>query len=586
MRMRHLLGERFKETPSDCQITSHALMVRGGYMRQLCNGIYSLYPPARRITRKIEQIIREEMDAIGGQEVLFPVVMPASLWQESGRYESIGSEMARFQDRSGGEVVLGMTHEEAAVHLARGAAKSHADYPFMIYQIQTKFRDEPRCRGGLIRVREFTMKDAYSFHTSQEDLERYYETCLEAYRRIFARVGVPEVVDVKSDSGMMGGSIAHEFMLLTPAGEDSIVLCSSCGYRSNMEAAECVIQNPVTEPAPLQKIATPGVKTIDELCAFLHIRPEQTCKAVVYQKDSDGRYVVVFIRGDLEVNETKLRNLLGAEIRPAAQITPESGLTPGSIGAIGLGNQIQVVFDRSMEGIQCTVCGANEDGYHLTGVSLERDLPEKPVFSDVAKALEGGICPVCGKPHLQIRRGIEVGNIFQLGDKYTRPMGMQYLDRDGKLQYPLMGCYGIGVGRLAAAVCEVRHDDYGPIWPMAIAPWQVHICALKAADPQVKGTAEKLYQMLTGAGVEVILDDRPVSAGVMFSDADLLGVPLRLVVSPKTCAKGMIELAARDKTFREEIVPEAALQAVQERIQSALANRQKSCERCSSAFKP
>ena len=575
MRMRHLLGERFKETPSDCQIASHALMVRGGYIRQLCNGIYSLYPPARRITRKIEQIIREEMDAIGGQEVLFPVVMPASLWQESGRYESIGSEMARFQDRSGGDVVLGMTHEEAAVQLARGAAKSYADYPFMIYQIQTKFRDEPRCRGGLIRVREFTMKDAYSFHTSQEDLERYYEQCRKAYRRIFARAGVPEVVDVKSDSGMMGGSTAHEFMLLTPAGEDSIVLCGSCGYRSNMEAAECVIQNPAAEPAPLQKIATPGVKTIDELCAFLHLRPEQTCKAVVYQKDADGQYVAVFIRGDLEVNETKLRNLLKAELHPATQISEDSGLTPGSIGAIGLSDRIQVVFDRSMEGIPCTVCGANEDGYHLTGVSLERDLPEKPVFFDVAKALEGGICPVCGQPHLQIRRGIEVGNIFQLGEKYTRPMGMQYLDREGKLQYPLMGCYGIGVGRLAAAVCEVRHDDYGPIWPMAIAPWQVHICALKAADPQVKKTAEELYAQLSRAGVEVIFDDRPVSAGVMFSDADLLGVPLRLVVSPKTCARGIVELAARNKAFREEIAPEAALQAVQAKIQSALAEGKK-----------
>lgn len=567
MKMSHLLGERFKETPSDCQIASHALMMRGGYMRQLCNGIFSLYPPARRITRKIEQIIREEMDAIGGQEVLFPVVMPASLWRESGRYESIGSEMARFQDRGGSDVVLGMTHEEAAVQLARGAAKSYADYPFMIYQIQTKFRDEPRCRGGLIRVREFTMKDAYSFHTSQEDLERYYETCYQAYQRIFARAGVPEVVAVKSDSGMMGGSIAHEFMLLTEIGEDSIVLCDSCGYRSNMEAAQCIVQNPETEQVPLQKVATPNVKTIEELCNFLHIPAEQTCKAVVYQKNEDDSYVVVFIRGDLEVNETKLRNHLQAEIHPAAQITPERGLVPGSIGAVGLSDQIQAVFDRSMEGVLCTVCGANEDGFHFTGVSLTRDLPEKPAFFDVAKALEGGVCPVCGKQSLRVSRGIEVGNIFQLGEKYTRAMGMQYIDREGRLQYPIMGCYGIGVGRLAAAVCEVRHDDYGPIWPMAIAPWQVEICALKAVDPQVKETAETLYAELSKAGVEVLFDDRPVSAGVMFSDADLLGVPLRLVVSPKTCKKGIVEFSARDKSFKEELLPEAVSPVVREKIQ-------------------
>lgn len=572
MKMSHLLGDRFKETPSDCQIASHALMMRGGYMRQLCNGIYSLYPPARRITRKIEQIIREEMDAVGGQEVLFPVVMPASLWQESGRYESIGSEMARFQDRSGSDVVLGMTHEEAAVQLARGAAKSYAAYPFMIYQIQTKFRDEPRCRGGLIRVREFTMKDAYSFHTSQEDLERYYEKCYEAYQRIFARAGVPEVVAVKSDSGMMGGSIAHEFMLLTEIGEDSIVLCDSCGYRSNMEAAQCIVRNPAIEQAALQKIPTPGVKTIEELCAFLHIQPEQTCKAVVYQKNEDDSYVVVFIRGDLEVNETKLRNLLKTEIHPAAVITADSGLIPGSIGAAGLSETVRTVFDRSMEGVQSTVCGANEDGFHLTGVSLERDLAEKPEFFDVAKAFEGGVCPACGKPHLRVSRGIEVGNIFQLGDKYTKSMGMQYLDREGNLQYPIMGCYGIGVGRLAAAVCEVRHDHFGPIWPMAIAPWQVHLCALKAVDQQVRETADTLYDALTKAGIEVIFDDRPVSAGVMFSDADLLGVPLRLVVSPKTCAKGIVEFSARDKSFREELAAEAVVDAVKAKITQMLAD--------------
>ena len=314
MKMSSMLGARFKETPADCQLDSHKLMIRGGYMKQLTTGIYSLFMPAKRICKKIENIIRDEMDKIDGQEVMFPVVMPASLWQESGRYESIGSEMARFKDRSGQPVVLGMTHEEAAVHLARGTAQSYSQYPFMIYQIQTKFRDEPRARGGLIRVREFTMKDAYSFHTSQEDLEAYYEKCYQAYVNIYRRAGVPEVIAVKSDSGMMGGSVSHEFMLLTDCGEDTIVLCDECGYSSNMEAADCIVDAPETTEAPLEKVHTPGTKTIEAVCEFLHAPANASCKAVVYQKNLTDEYVIAFIRGDLEVNETKLRNFLGEEI--------------------------------------------------------------------------------------------------------------------------------------------------------------------------------------------------------------------------------------------------------------------------------
>lgn len=567
MKMSSMLGSRFKETPSDCQLDSHKLMVRGGYMKQLTTGIYSLYMPTKRITRKIETIIREEMDKIDGQEVMFPVVMPASLWQESGRYDSIGSEMARFKDRSGQPVVLGMTHEEAAVHLARGTAQSYSQYPFMIYQIQTKFRDEPRARGGLIRVREFTMKDAYSFHTTQEDLEAYYERCYQAYENIYRRVGIPEVVAVKSDSGMMGGSVSHEFMLLTDCGEDTIVLCD-CGYRSNMEAADCIVEMPETTETPLEKVFTPETKTIEAVCEYLHAPSNASCKAVVYQKNLTDEYVIAFIRGDLEVNETKLRNFLGEEIHPA-EITQESGIVAGFIGPVGLPEGVEFVIDKSLADLNSSVCGANEENYHYTGYNVKRDTPDARI-ADFAKTYEGATCPVCGKPHIRIRRGIEVGNIFQLGTKYTKSMEMTYIGQDGKPHYPIMGCYGIGVGRLCASVCEVKHDDYGPIWPMSIAPWQVHICAIKATDPQVRETADALYEQLQAAGIEVIYDDRKVSAGNMFSDADLLGVPVRVIVSPKTIKRGAVEVSKRDKSLREDVQPENAVAFVKELVQQML----------------
>lgn len=553
MKVSNLLGMRFKETPADCQTANHIFMVRGGYIKQVASGIFSLYPPMRRVTKKVEAIIREEMDRIDGQEVLFPVVMPASLWQESGRYGSIGSELARFTDRSGTANVLGMTHEEASVQLTRDVAASYQQYPFMIYQIQTKFRDEPRSRGGLIRVREFIMKDAYSFHTAQADLERYYDRMLNAYNRIFARVGIPEVVSVKSDSGMMGGSCAHEFMLLSDIGEDTIALCPDCDFRANMEAAECIIDNQTVAEAPFTKLETPGVKTIDDLCKFVGITPQQTAKAVVYQRNEDDTYIVIFIRGDLEVNETKLRNFLGCEVHPAAVITAESGLVPGSIGAVGLPENITTVFDRSLAGCNMLYCGANDDGYHYSGLSMPRDLPDVELI-DVAKVYEGGTCPQCGKHNLKVSKGVEVGNIFQLGTKYSASMNMQYTDENGELQTPIMGSYGIGVGRLAACVLEAHNDKYGPIWPMSIAPWQVQICALNAeAGSDEHALADDLYRQLQNAGVEVLYDDRPVSAGFMFSDADLFGCPLRLVVSPKNCKRGAIEFSARDKSFRDDI---------------------------------
>ncbi len=556
MKLKNLVGQRFKERPADCVIDSHALMVRGGYMKNVGNGIFSEFPMLRRVTSKIEKIIREEMDAIDGQEVMFPVVMPAELWQESGRYESIGSELVRFQDRSKSKMVLGMTHEEAAVHLVREFGQSYQQYPFMIYQIQRKFRDEARPRAGMIRVREFTMKDAYSFHTSQEDLEQYYQKCYEAYNKIFRRAGVPEVVTVASDSGMMGGNISHEYMLLTDVGEDSIVLCTECDYRANMEAAENVAMGATKEVAKnlesLECIETPDCKTIEDVCNFLQSNVEASCKAVVYQKNADDAYMVAFVRGDYEVNETKLRNLIGEDIHPAV-IRSDAPLAAGYIGPYLLSDEVTYYLDGSLKGIVSLVAGANKEGYHYIGLNLERELG-KVSYVDIAKVKEGGICPCCGKPALTIKRGIEVGNIFQLGTKYTESMHMQYVDQEGATHYPIMGCYGIGVGRLAASVCEAKHDEYGPIWPISIAPWEVHLCCIRPDDEEAKKVADDLYEALQKRGVEVIYDDRDgIRAGQMFADADLLGVPIRVVVSPRNLKEGKLEVTTRDKTVKESV---------------------------------
>ena len=566
--MDKLVGERFKERPSECAIDSHALMLRGGYMKYVANGIFSITMPLRRITRKIEQIIREEMDAIDGQEVLFPVVLPGSLWEESGRFESVGSELVRLKDRNDNPLVLGMTHEEAAVQLVREYGNSYSKYPFMIYQIQTKFRDEARPRGGMIRVREFTMKDAYSFHTSQEDLEAYYDECFKAYERVFARAGIPETISVASDSGMMGGSISHEFMLLTPIGEDSIAVCQSCDFRANMEAAESIVENELDSvAAPLALVKTPDMKTIDDVCEFLKLPIEKSCKAVVYQRNKDDSYVVIFIRGDLDVNETKLVNALGDEVHPAI-ITEESGIVAGFIGPYNQKAKATILFDKSLENTNNICCGANELDMHYTGLQIERDCG-KVEYKDLAKIKDGGICPDCHNHSITVSRGIEVGNIFQLGTKYSKAMSMTYLDADGKSHNPIMGCYGIGVGRLAASVCEVCHDDHGPIWPMSIAPWQIHLCCVRADDAEVKACADKLYEELKAAGVEVIYDDRNVSAGVMFSDADLLGVPLRVIVSPRNLKQNGVEILRRDKKEAGKSAPiEAAVQEIKASIAS------------------
>ena len=548
MLMSKLLGERFKEKPGDATSISHIFLLRGGYVRQVSNGIFSLLLPAKKVTSKIENIIRDEMNKIDGQEVLFPVVLPGDLWQESGRFDSVGSELLRFKDRTGKDMLLGMTHEEAAVHLARTEAKSYAQYPFMIYQIQTKFRDEPRARGGLIRVREFTMKDAYSFHTSQEDLENYYNDCLQSYHNVFRRVGVPEVISVASDTGMMGGKVAHEFMLLTDIGEDTIVVCDSCDYRSNMEVATSKLPVATTEEGQIEEVHTPDAKSIEEVAGFLGTTADHTLKAAVFEVEGRKEPLIVFIRGDLQVNESKLQKVVQAPIAP---LTNYEGINLcfGYMGPYNLDAEgATLVFDESLRNEKNLIVGANKEEYHIKGISVSRDL-NVAEFHDVAEVNEGHECPHC-TGSLQFSRGVEVGNIFQLGTKYTESMNMKYIDSDGKSKTPIMGCYGIGVGRLMACIMESHHDEYGPIWPINVAPWQVHICVLKSKKVDMNEVGFDIYNNLKNK-YEVIMDDRNIGPGAQFADADLLGIPVRIVVGERNIQNGEVEITTRDKSIKK-----------------------------------
>lgn len=544
MRMSYLIGRRHKEKPAEATLISHIYLLRGGYIRPVANGIYSMLPPAFRVAAKIENIIREEMNAIDGQEIKMPVVLPRELWDETKRYDTVGSELLRFEDRTKHGMLLAMTHEEAVTALARTEATSYKDYPFMLYQIQTKFRDEARSRGGLIRVREFTMKDAYSFHRTQEDLDAYYDRCATAYHRIYARCGVPEVVSIQSDTGMMGGKVAHEYMLLTDSGEDKIAHCPECGYLANFEVASSVLPEPdAEEMKPLEEVATPGTSTIESLAAFLNMPESKLAKVVFYITES-GKMATVMIRGDIEVNEIKLAKVLKEPFAFANDAEIESiGGVPGFATGMGLTGGI-VVVDRSIASAPNLVCGANKKDTHLLNFNVKRDLPNA-VIADIATVQEGQICPVCRKGHIQMRRGIEVGNIFKLGTFYTQSMHMTYADENGTEQTPIMGCYGIGVGRLVGSVIEAKHDDYGPIWPMTIAPWQVQLNVLKMEEGDTKTTAEQLYEDLESAGLEVLYDDRNLSPGTQFAEADLMGIPLRLVISPRNIEKGEVEYKVR-----------------------------------------
>ncbi len=446
MLLSKLLGERYKEKPNDAQIPSHIYSLRGGYMRQVGGGIYTLLTPGKRVTDKISQIIRKEMDNIDGQEVLFPVVIPGELWKESGRFDSVKDELVRFQDRTGRDMVLGMTHEEPAVHLARSEAKSYAQYPFMIYQVQTKFRDELRSRGGLIRVREFTMKDAYSYHTSQECLEEYYKDVHQSYVDIYKKSGLNNFICVQSDSGMMGGKVAHEYMYLTDIGEDKLIVCDHCNYRSNAEVAVSNVIQEDAEDKDIETVHTPDLTDIESVSKFFNLPATRTIKTAVFAKETDGKPVVVFIRGDLKVSEVKLSKAVKSNLINMEESYEDYNIVPGFIGPYKneFSDDVTVLYDKSLKGGKAMTAGANKYDYHIINVSVDRDL-EIENYVDVAEANEGELCVKCGKPLTQ-KRGVEIGNIFQLGDKYTKSMNMTYTAQDGSTQTPIMGCYGIGVG--------------------------------------------------------------------------------------------------------------------------------------------
>ncbi len=543
MKISKLIGERLKETPSGVMAKSHEFLIRAGYIKQVCNGVYSLLPPAMRIQQKIVRIIREEMNKIDGQEVLFPVLMPRELWEESGRYTSIGNEMFRLKDRSEHDLVLGMTHEEAAIHMAKNTMKSYEQLPFMIYQIQTKLRDEPRARAGLIRVREFTMKDAYSFHNTLEDLNEYYEKVYQSYKNIFLRIGMKNFIVVQSDSGMMGGKVSHEFMSLLDIGEDSLVLCDKCDYQANNEVATSKIEKNQHTPEKLKEINTGVNKTIEEIAKLFNVSMNKTCKAVVYYGLKSKKFIVAFIRGDLDINEVKLRNSVKEEIVIAEDLDG-SGLIAGQIGPLNLPKNVISVFDKSLENEKNLIVGGNKKEIHITGFSFERDIQVEN-FVDISLVKEGDFCSKCNSGKLKIKRGVEIGQIFQLGTRYTQSMKMTIHNEKGEEFNPIMGCYGIGVGRAIACVAEEHCDEKGLVWPLCIAPWQIYLCPLKMPDEKIKSTSKKIYEKLTKEGFEVLFDDRDVSAGVKFADSELMGIPLRILISQKSLEKEQVEISIR-----------------------------------------
>ncbi len=538
-----LIGETYKEWPSDAILKSHGLLLKGGYIRQMAAGIYTLLPLARKVTSKIENIIREEMNGIGAQEMLMPLVATKKLWDMSGRYDAIDGELLKFKDRSGTEMLLSMTHEEAVTFIAMTEAKNYSKYPFSVYQLQTKFRDEARSRGGLIRVREFTMKDAYSFHRNQESLDEVYQEYYDAYNRIYSRVGVPEVIAVASDTGMMGGTGAHEYMLLCDAGEDKIIVCSECGYSANMEVAKYGnIEAITTKEESLEKFSTPNIKTIDALVNFTSKESNQMLKAVVYTRMDTKQSVVIFIRADRDVNEAKVRNYIKAEIEPRKE-SENDNITYGFIGPVGFNDKkATIIYDKSLENEKSLIAGANEIDYHFKGINISRDVGEVK-YIDVAKVIESDTCPICAKKTLTISNGIEVGNIFKLGTKYTESMGMTYADEDGKEKNPIMGCYGIGVGRLMASVLEARGTEKATNWPASIAPFDVHICPIDYTNSiEIKLKSDEIYNKLKDYGFDVLIDDRQKSPGVKFADADLIGAPIRIVISPRNLPNGLVEI--------------------------------------------
>ena len=544
MKMSKLFVQTLREFPNDAEAISHKLLVRAGFIKKLANGIYTYMPLAQRVLTKISNIIREEMNASGAQELLMPFVQPAEVWQKSGRWQVYGKELLRCKDRHDNDMCLAPTHEEVITNVVSDVINSYKQLPLNVYQIQSKFRDEIRPRFGLLRGREFIMKDAYSFHTSQEDLEREYEVMAKTYTKIFNRCGL-ETKAVQSDSGAIGGSVSHEYMVLTDTmvGENDVFYCDSCDYSANSNHAISILPTEDTDGGFSKEeiVDTPNVKTIEDLAKFLNVNENCILKAVAYIYDS--KPALVMIRGDKEIEETKLMNALNAlEIRPMEEneVSELLNSSAGFISYRGIDKtKVKVLFDNSVKGMKNFVLGANEKDKHIVGANLEDDIE----FVDVSVVKEGEYCPVCKKP-LKVTRGIEVGNIFQLGTKYSKPMNACYTDMDGQLKPYIMGCYGIGVSRTMAAAIEKYHDDFGIIWPKEIAPYHVDIVPVNVEDELQAKVAGELYEKLCALGIEVVIDDRNERAGVKFKDADLIGFPIRITVG-KTISEGLVEFKTR-----------------------------------------
>ncbi len=581
MKISQLFGQTLRDAPTEAEVVSHQLLMRAGFIRPLGAGIFSYLHLAKRSMHKIESILRDEMDKIGGQEISMPVVHPAEVWKETGRWFQIGTEMGRFKDKNDHDMVLAMTHEEVVADLVRREVQSYKQLPRLVYHIQTKWRDDPRPRAGLIRVREFTMKDSYSLDADWDGLDKQYRAHYQAYFNIYRRCGL-DVIAVKSDTGMMGGKLAHEYMYLTPIGEDTLILCNQCGYTANRQVAR--FQKTAAAPEelkPTEKVKTPACKSIEELANFLGVPKSKTAKAVFFmatipvgatresplqiEPQPIEKFLFAVIRGDMELNETKLSNAVGArDLRPATEEEIKAiGAVPGFASPIGLvgaglvpahgrpqGSPLQIVIDDSIVSSPNLVAGANETDYHLLNTNYPRDY-KADIVTDIAAADEDHACPECSSrgdvtSPLRTARGVEVGNIFKLGTRYSDSLGCTFLDKDGQQKPVIMGSYGIGLGRLLACVAEEHHDEAGLIWPVTIAPFQVHLVLLRGkGTTQAEETADKLYADLQAAGIEVLYDDRDESPGVKFNDADLIGLPIRLTISERALGQGGVEMKLR-----------------------------------------
>lgn len=546
MRATNLYAPTLRNTPAEAEIASHRLMYRAGLIRKSAGGMYTYLPLAWRTIRKIEQIIREEMDAAGGQEIMMPILQPSELWEESGRWGAYGAEMIRVKDRHDREFCMGPTHEEMITALVRDELRSYKQLPVLLYQIQDKFRDERRPRFGIMRSREFIMKDLYSFDKDVEGMNESYRKMSVAYTNIFTRCGL-DFRAVEADSGAIGGGHSEEFTVLAPEGESRIACCDACSYAASDEkAALRPMDAPDEAELPLEKVATPGTHTIALLAEYLKVPVEKTIKAVAYQMEDDT-LILAFLRGDHEVNEIKLANAVpGArDLRMADEDAIRAvGGCPGFMSPIGIAKGTHIVVDETAMRMHNAVSGANEADFHYTNVNPKRDF-EAVTVADIRLVEEGDACPVCENGHLHIGRGIEAGQIFALGTKYSEAMGATFLDETGKAQPMQMGCYGIGVGRTMAAAIEQNHDEHGIIWPRAIAPYEVVVVAVNAKDDAQLAYAEEVYEELRAAGIDVLLDDRRERAGVKFNDCDLIGYPVRIAIGPKTIDSGSIEVKVR-----------------------------------------